>query len=72
MTAVRKSLAYTALDSYIGLMLQIASTVIIARVLTPAQVGVFAVAAVFATLASSFRDFGVAEYLIRKRNSPTT
>ena len=67
MTAVRKSLAYTALDSYIGLVLQIASTVIIARVLTPAQVGVFAVAAVFATLASSFRDFGVAEYLIQEK-----
>lgn len=68
MTAVRRSLAYTALDSYLGIVLQIASTVIIARILTPQQTGVFAVAAVFAALASTFRDFGVAEYLIQEKN----
>lgn len=49
-------------------MLQIAGTVIIARILTPAQAGVFAVATVFAALASTFRDFGVAEYLIQKKD----
>ena len=49
------------------MVLQLASTVIIARLLTPAEVGVFAVAAVFAGLASTFRDFGVAEYLIQER-----
>lgn len=40
---------------------------IISRLLTPAETGVFAVAAVFATLASTFRDFGVAEYLIQEK-----
>ena len=58
--SVRKSLAFSALDSYVAMVLQIASTVIIARILTPEQTGVFAVAAVFASLASAFRDFGVA------------
>lgn len=67
MTAVRKSLAISALDSYLGLVLQIAGTVIMARLLTPTEVGVFAVAAVFASLASTFRDFGVAEYLIQEK-----
>jgi O-antigen/teichoic acid export membrane protein len=55
-------------DSYFGLLLQIVSTMIIARVLTPKQVGVFAVAAVFSGLASMFRDFGVAEYLIQEKD----
>ncbi len=40
---------------------------IISRLLTPAETGVFAVAAVFASLASTFRDFGVAEYLIQEK-----
>jgi O-antigen/teichoic acid export membrane protein len=66
MTAVRTSLALSALDSYAGLLLQIATTVIVARLLTPAETGIFAVAAVFAALASTFRDFGVAEYLIQE------
>lgn len=40
---------------------------IIARVLTPKEVGIYAVAAVFSGLASMFRDFGVAEYLIQEK-----
>ena len=67
MTAVRRSLALSALDNYLGLVLQLASTVIIARLLTPTETGIFAVAAVFAALASTFRDFGVAEYLIQEK-----
>lgn len=49
------------------MVLQLASTVIIARVLTPAEIGIFGIAAVFSTLASMFRDFGVGEYLIQER-----
>lgn len=66
MSGIRKTLGLAALDSYLGLTLQIISTVIIARILTPEQTGIFAVAAVFAALASTFRDFGVAEYLIQE------
>jgi O-antigen/teichoic acid export membrane protein len=66
-TSVRKSLGISALDSYLTIVLQIASTVILARILTPEQIGIFAVAAVFAALASNFRDFGVAEYLIQEK-----
>lgn len=67
MSAVRQSLLLSMLDSYLGVVLHIASTVIISRLLTPAEVGVFAIAAVFSALASTFRDFGVAEYLIQER-----
>ena len=34
MSSVRKSIAFAALDSYLGLILSIASTVVIARILT--------------------------------------
>jgi O-antigen/teichoic acid export membrane protein len=54
-------------DSYVGLILQIAGTMVISRVLAPKDVGIFAVAAVFSALASMFRDFGVAEYMIQEK-----
>ena len=66
-TRVRNSLVLSMADSYVGLLLQIASTVIISRLLTPSEVGIFAIAAVFSALATTFRDFGVAEYLIQER-----
>lgn len=65
MTQVRKSLALSALENYLGVILQIASTVIVSRLLTPTEVGVFAIAAVFTALASAFRDFGVSQYLVQ-------
>jgi len=49
------------------MVLQLASTLVVARLLTPDEIGIFAVAAVFATLASTFRDFGVVEYLIQSK-----
>jgi O-antigen/teichoic acid export membrane protein len=67
LNSVRRSVWLTFADSYFGLVLQVASTMIIARILTPEEIGVFAIAAVFSTLASMFRDFGVAEYLIQER-----
>lgn len=66
MTTVRRSLAYSFADSYLSVIMQLAGTMIIARLLTPAETGVFAVAAVFAAFASTFRDFGVAEYMIQE------
>jgi O-antigen/teichoic acid export membrane protein len=67
LSAVRRSFLLSFADSYLGVALQLASAVVIARLLTPAEIGTFAIAAVFAALASTFRDFGVAEYLIQAK-----
>lgn len=67
-SSVRRSLLYSLADSYLGVSLQLASTLIISRLLTPSEIGIYAVAAVLAALASTFRDFGVAEYLIQEKN----
>ena len=48
-----------------------ASTLILSRLLTPTETGIFAVAAVLTALASTFRDFGVAEYLIQEKDLTT-
>ncbi len=68
MATLHRSLAYSAAQSYIGVALQLVSTVVLSRILTPAEVGVYAVAVVFSALAANFRDFGIAEYLIQAKH----
>jgi O-antigen/teichoic acid export membrane protein len=70
-TAVRRSLAFSLVDSYLGVALQLGSTLIISRLLSPTDIGIYSVAAVLAALASTFRDFGVAEYLIQEKDLTT-
>ncbi|SBT09912.1 Polysaccharide biosynthesis protein [Candidatus Accumulibacter aalborgensis] len=71
MKSVRTSLAFSLADSYLSVALQLASTLILSRLLTPTETGIFAVAAVLTALASTFRDFGVAEYLIQEKDLTT-
>ena len=58
---------YTFAEGYLGIALQLLGTFVLARLLTPTETGIWAVAAVFAAIASTFRDFGVGEYLIQER-----
>lgn len=67
LSSVRRSLAYTFAEGYLAVGLQLVGTIFLARLLTPTETGVWAVAAVFAAIASTFRDFGVGEYLIQEK-----
>ena len=67
MSSVRRSLFYTFAEGYLGIGLQLVATFFLARLLTPAETGVWGVAAVFAAIASTLRDFGVGEYLIQEK-----
>lgn len=68
MSLVRRSLWLSLADNYLGLVLQLAGTMILSRLLTPREVGIVAVASVFSSFASMFRDFGVAEYMIQEKD----
>lgn len=68
---IRQSLAYSLANNYVSLILQLAGTMVISRLLSPAETGIFAVATVFAALASTIRDFGIAEYLIQEQDMGT-
>lgn len=67
MSTVRRSVAISFATRYIELIIQFASTVIIARLLTPEEIGIFSVAAVLVGLAHILRDFGVGQYVIREQ-----
>lgn len=68
MSLVRKSLFVQLADSYVSLVLQVVGTAIVARILTPTEIGIFAVAAVLVAMANQLRDFGLGEYLIQERD----
>ncbi len=52
-------------------MIGVAGTVILARLLSPAQIGIYSVAASFVGLAHVVRDFGVGSYLVQERDLTT-
>lgn len=65
--STRKALAFSFLDRYSGLVLSIVSSMAIARLLSPAEVGVFSIAMVLLGYLSSLRDFGAGQYLLQEK-----
>lgn len=65
MPLIRSALAYSFLGANTVAIIQFASTLVIARLLTPEELGIYSVAAVFIGLAAILRDFGIANYLIQ-------
>jgi len=64
---VRKALLWSFAERYFSLGITVVSTMVLARLLTPAQVGVFSVCAAFTAIAGILRDFGVSEFLIQEK-----
>lgn len=64
---LKKSLSLSFLDKYVGYFLRFIATVIVARLVTPDDIGIFSVAFVVISLGHVIRDFGVAQYLIKER-----
>ncbi|MCF6353718.1 MAG: lipopolysaccharide biosynthesis protein [Candidatus Polarisedimenticolaceae bacterium] len=63
---IRRSLAYSFTERYASLGIQFLSTVIIARLLSPQEIGIYSVGAGVIAIAQAFRDFGVSAYLIQE------
>lgn len=67
----RLALAFSFLDRYAGLLLSILSSMVVARLLTPAEIGVFSVAMVLLSFISAMRDFGAGQYLVQEKELTT-
>jgi lipopolysaccharide exporter len=63
---IRVSLAWSLADRYVQIGLQLASFFLLARLLTPNDIGLFSVASAFIGLAHMVRDFGLNNYLIQE------
>lgn len=68
MNSVQRSIFFSAVERYASLALFFIATAVLARLLTPKEFGTFAVVnALTLVIASSFQEFGGANYLIQKR-----
>lgn len=66
MTNLRRSLVINFFSSSGAALLQFIVSVVLARILSPGDIGVFSMTVVFVNIAHVFRDFGVSAYLQRE------
>jgi len=71
MSTTRKSLFFSFLDRYASLIISIVTSMVIARLLTPTEIGLFSVTMVLLVLATTVRDMGTGQYLIQEKNLTT-
>lgn len=67
MASVRLALIYSSLGRYILMLTGLASTMVVARLLTPEEIGTFAIASSVVMVMAEFRILGANTYLIRER-----
>lgn len=64
--SVRRSLAWAFSQHGTSFLLQFLGSIVLARLLRPEEVGIYALAMAAHMVASSLRDFGIGSYLIRE------
>ncbi|MBT3067049.1 oligosaccharide flippase family protein [Rhodoferax sp. U11-2br] len=65
---LRRALFITFFSSNAANAVQFAVVVVLSRLLTPAEVGIYSITAVFVAITIVFRDFGVSTYLQREKD----
>lgn len=67
MTSVRRALALSLMERYLLIVLALASNIILARLLTPEQIGIYSVSLAVIGIAQVLRDFGIGNFLIQEK-----
>ena len=67
MATLRKSLVINFAQNYGIIVIQFTASIILARLLSPAEIGIFSVAATLIALAQAVRDFGVGQYIVQEK-----
>jgi O-antigen/teichoic acid export membrane protein len=69
--STRNSLFFSFLDRYATLFVTIVSSMAIARLLTPAEIGVFSVTMVLLSFVHTLRDMGAGQYIVQEKELTT-
>lgn len=64
---VRRSLVINFAQNHSIMVVQFVSSIILARLLSPSDIGIYSVAATLIALAQTVRDFGVGQYIIQEK-----
>lgn len=67
MASIRLALLYSSLGRYFLMLMGLVSTMIVARLLTPAEIGTFAIASSVVMIMAEFRILGANAYLVREK-----
>ena len=68
MTSTRRALVFSLAERYALIMLALVGNVIIARLLTPDEIGIYSVSLAVIGVAQVLRDFGIGNFLIQENN----
>ena len=68
MTSVRRALALSFIERYFSIMVALGSNMLLARLLTPEQIGMYSVSLAVIGLAHVLREFGVGNFLIQQKD----
>ena len=63
---IRSALAYSFGTRYAATAVQFLSTLILARLLSPSEIGIYSVGASVIMIAHTLRDFGTSSYVIQE------
>lgn len=66
--SLKKSFIFSSINSYGEITINLISSMIIARLLSPEEIGIFSVAISLVGFAHLIRNFGIGEYLIQEKN----
>jgi len=65
--STRRALAFSFIERYSALIVSVASTMVIARLLTPAEIGVYSVVMVLLGFVATMRDLGAGQYMVQHK-----
>jgi len=68
MPSVYRSLVFSFIERFALIGITLVSYVLIARLLTPEEIGIYSVAAALIAIGQVFREFGVGNFLIQEKN----
>ncbi|MFQ3189261.1 MAG: O-antigen/teichoic acid export membrane protein [Paraglaciecola sp.] len=68
MNGIKKALSWSFASNYLMILVRFASVAIVARLLTPDEIGIFSIAMAGFGFLQMFRDFGVGSYIIQHKN----
>jgi O-antigen/teichoic acid export membrane protein len=66
LSSLKKSIGLALVTQYAELVIQFVGVLILARIISPEEIGIYSVAAFLMAILHVFRDFGVAKYVIKE------
>jgi len=65
--SIRKSIAFSFVSKYLLILIQLVSAMVLSRLLTPVDFGIYSVAYALVNIGHVFRDFGVCNYINQEK-----